>query len=91
VGIQGLQNEGGGVIQSLIVTAQIVTQQTPAVLIVVTIGTQIFPVGTVRWIISVVSISMMNGQEMPILIFKLSSAFSTDEPVYFKRLFSVIT
>jgi hypothetical protein len=56
----------------------------------VTIDTEVFPVGTVRRIVSVVAVFVMNGQEMVVLIFKLPSAFGTDEAVYFKGLFPVI-
>ncbi|HUO76656.1 MAG TPA: hypothetical protein VMU21_03680 [Thermodesulfovibrionales bacterium] len=59
-------------------------------LIIVTIDTEVFPVGTVGRIISVVAVFVMNGQEMAVLVFELPSAFGTDEAVQFKRLLPII-
>jgi hypothetical protein len=77
--------------ESFILGAQIVTKHTPAVLVLVTIDTEIFPVGTIRRIISVVAVFVMNSQEMAVLVFKLPSAFGTDKAMNLKRLLSVIT
>ena len=59
-------------------------------LIIVTIDTEVFPVGTVRRIVSVVAVFVMNGQEMAVFVFKLPPAFGTDEAMQFQRLFPVI-
>lgn len=75
----------------LIFTAQIVAEQPPAVLILVAIDTEVFPIGAVRGIISVVPVFMVDGQEMPVLILELSPAFGAYEAVYFKRPLPVIT
>ena len=75
---------------SFILSAQIITKQTPAMFILVTIDTEVFPVGAIRGIVSGVPVFMMDSQQMPVFRFKLSSAFSADETVYFKRLFPVI-
>jgi len=70
---------------------QIVGKPTPGVLVIVTIDAEVFPVGAIRRIISGVAVFMVDSQKMPVFRFKLPSAFGTDEPVYFKRLFPVIT
>ncbi len=38
-----------------------------------------------------VAVFVMDGQKMTVLIFELPSAFCTDRPMYFERLFPVIT
>ena len=59
----------------------IITKKTSAMLIIVTIDAEVFPVGTVKRIVSVVAVFVMNGQEMAVLVFKLPSTFGTDEAV----------
>ena len=75
----------------LIFSWEMITENPPAVLIIVTIDAEVFPVGAIRRIISGVAVFMVDSQKMPVFGFKLPSAFGTDEPVYFKRLFPVIT
>ena len=58
--------------------------------VIMTVGTEVFPVGAVGRIILVVAVFVMDGQKMPVYVFKLPSAFRADETVYFKRLFPVI-
>jgi len=68
----------------------IITKQTSAMLIIVTIDTEVFPVGAIRGIISGVAVFVMDSQKVPVFRFKLSSTFGADEAVYFKRLFPII-
>jgi hypothetical protein len=68
---------------------QMVSEQTPAVLVVMTIDTEIFPVGAIRIVVHAVPVLVMNCQEVSILIIKLPATFGTDEPVYFKRLLPI--
>jgi len=83
-------NSGKAVlIKSSIITPEIVTEETPAVLIFMTVDTEILPVGAIRGIISAVAILMVDRQKMPVFVFKLSSAFGADKPVPFKRLLPV--
>jgi hypothetical protein len=49
------------------------------VLIIVTVNAQVFPVRSVRGIIQVISVFVVNRQEMPCLFVKLSPAFGADE------------
>jgi hypothetical protein len=76
---------------SFIFFAQILTEKAPAVLVLVTIDAEILPVGTIRRVIPVVAVFMMNGQELAVLIVELSSALGTDEAVDFNGLLPVIT
>ena len=52
-------------------------------LVLMTIYTEILPVGTIWRVVPMVPILMMDRQELPVSVFKLSSTFGTDEPVYF--------
>ena len=88
--IHFLGNSGEAILaKALIICPEIVTEPAPAVLILMTIDTEIFPVRAIGGIIPAVSIPMMNGQKMPVSIFKLSSAFGANEPVLFKGLLPV--
>lgn len=69
---------------------EVVAQNRPAVLVVMTVNTKILPVGAVRGIVHMVSVFVMNGQQMTVLIPEFSSAFGAHEPVDPERLFSVI-
>lgn len=62
--------------------AEIITKQSPAVFILMTVNTQVFPVGTIRRIIPRISIFMVYSQEMPVFIIKFPRTFGTDKPVY---------
>lgn len=73
----------------LIFFAEIVAKQTSAVLILVAIYTEVFPVGPICRIVPMVSVFVVDGQEMPVLIFELPSALCADKIVHFKRLFPV--
>jgi len=70
--------------------AQIVAKHTSGVLVLVTIDTEIFPVGTIRRIIPVVAVFVMNSQEVTVLVFKLPSTFGTDKAMNLEGLLSVI-
>ena len=49
--------------------------------IIVAVSTQVFPVGSIRGIVPVISIFVMYGQEVSIFVRELSPAFSTDKSV----------
>ena len=77
-------------ITSFIFSSQIIPKQTSAMFILVTINTEIFPVGTINGIISGVPVFMMDSQKMPVFCLELSPAFGTHKPMQFYRLFSII-
>ncbi len=65
----------------LFFVGEIIAKQSPGVFVLMAVYTQIFPVGTICRIIPGISIPVMNGQEMPVLVIKLSCTFGTDKPV----------
>lgn len=67
--------------KSLFLITEIITKQAPAVFIVMAVGTQVLPIGTIRGIIPVIAIFMVYGQEMPVFVSKLSPTFGTDKSV----------
>jgi len=60
---------------------QIIAEQPPAMFVIVTVNAEVFPVGTIRRIIGRITIFVMDGEEMPVSVLKLSSALRTDEPM----------
>jgi len=62
---------------------QIVSKEPAAVLILMAIYAQVFPVGAVRGIIKVVTVFMMHGQQALIFVGELPSAFGAYESVDF--------
>jgi hypothetical protein len=51
------------------------------VLIIVAIGAEVFPVAAIGWIIVVVTVAVMHGQEMEIGLIELAGAFGADPSV----------
>jgi hypothetical protein len=73
----------------VLITCQIVAQQAPAVLILVAVHAQVFPVGSVRRVIVMVAIFVMNGEELSVVFIKLPGALGTDQPMNLERPFPV--
>jgi hypothetical protein len=69
---------------------QIIGKNAPAVLILMAVDAEIFPVGAVRRIVLAIAVLMMDCQQMPVLRAELSSAFGTDEAVNSQGLVPVI-
>ena len=61
----------------------------PLVLIVVTVETEQFPVASVRRIIIVVVVFVMNRELAQLFAIKFSSAMRTDPGKHFERLLSI--
>ena len=61
--------------------AEIVSQKAPAVLVVVAVDAEILPIGPVRRIVVVVTVSVVHGQKMPVRVVEFPAALSADEPV----------
>jgi hypothetical protein len=69
---------------------EIVSEKPPAVLVVVTVNTEILPVGAVRWVVPAIAVFMVHSKKIPVFEFKLSPAFGADQAVDFQGLFSII-
>lgn len=69
---------------------QVVAKNSSAVLVIVTVDAEILPIGTVRRVIHVVSVFVMDGQEVTVLVPEFSSALGAYEPVNPERLLPVI-
>jgi hypothetical protein len=76
---------------SLFPFIQILSEEFTAMFIIVTVNTQVFPVGSVGGIIQVISVFVVDCQEMPRLFIELPPAFGTDEAMYLEGTFSIIT
>ena len=62
---------------------QIVSKEPAAVLILMAIHAQVFPVGAVRGIIKVVTVFMVHGQQALIFVGELPGALGANESVDF--------
>ena len=59
-------------------------------LFIVAVNAEVFPVRSVRRVVQVISVFVVDGEEMAHLVIKLPSASGTDETMDIKRLFPVI-
>jgi hypothetical protein len=69
---------------------QMVSKNPPAVFIFVAINTKVLPVRAIRWVVAAIPVFMVHSKKIPVFGFKLSPAFSAEQPVYFQGLFPVI-
>ena len=63
------------------IAIQIVTQQPPAVFIIMTVYTEVLPVGTIGGIIMRVPVFMVDRKGVFIFVVKLPGAFGADQAV----------
>ena len=68
---------------------QIVAKQPPAVFILVTVDTQVFPVRAVSGIVPAVPVFMVYGQQVAGFVVELPAALSAYEPVNIQRAFPI--
>ena len=59
--------------------------------VIVAINTQVFPVGSIGRVVQVIAVFVVDGQEMPGLFVKFSSAFGADQAMDLEGAFSIIT
>jgi hypothetical protein len=58
---------------------KIISQKAPAVFVVVAVGTEVFPVGTIRWVVVRVAVSVVDRQEVPLIRLEFTTALGADE------------
>ena len=63
---------------------QIIAKQSPAVFILMTINAEVLPVGSVRGIVTAVSVFMVDCEEMACFEIELPAALCAYEPVDFE-------
>jgi len=59
------------------------------VFVVVAVNAEVFPIRSIGRIIQVISVFVVNRQEMPRLFVELSPAFGADKAMYFEGAFSI--
>lgn len=69
---------------------QIISEESPAVLIFMTINTEVLPVRAIRRVVIMIPILMVHSEKVPVFEIKLSPAFGTDQAVDLQGLFPVI-
>lgn len=55
-----------------------------------TINTEIFPVGAIRWVVTVITVLMVYSKKVPVFKVELSPAFGAYQAVDLQGLFPVI-
>ena len=58
-------------------------------LLIMAVDTEVFPVGTIRGIVVVIAVSMVDSEEVSVSIIKFTGALGADETVNAERLLSV--
>ncbi len=58
--------------------------------VVVAVNAQVFPVRSIGRVVQVITIFVVDGQEMPCLFVELSPAFGTDETMDFEGSLAII-
>ena len=58
--------------------------------ILMTVGTEVFPVASVQWIVVMVAIPVVNCQQVPVGLVKLPAAAGTYQTIKIQRPFPVI-
>lgn len=69
---------------------QVISEKPPAVLVVMTINTEILPVGAVGRVVIMIPVLMVHGKKIPVFEIEFSPAFGADQAMDFQGLFSVI-
>ena len=71
--------------------SQVFSKQFTGVFVVVAVDAEVFPIRPVGRIVQVISVFVMNRQEMSRLFIKLSPTLGADEAMNLERAFSIIT
>ena len=69
---------------------EIVSEKPSAVLVVMAVNTEVFPVRAIRWVVAAVPVFMVHSKKIPVFRVELSPAFGADQAVDFQGLFPVI-
>jgi hypothetical protein len=76
---------------SLLPFIQILSEEFAGVFVIVAVNTEVLPVGSVGRIIQVISIFVVDRQEMPRVFIELPPAFGADQAMYLEGAFPIIT
>jgi hypothetical protein len=74
-----------------LIAVEIITEKSPAMLVLVAVNAKILPIGAVRRIVPGIAILVVHGQQLPIFMSEFSAAPGADHPVDLERLLPVIT
>jgi len=69
---------------------EIVGENRPAVLVVVAVDAEVFPVAPVRGIVVVIAVPMMDGEKPEVVLVELATAFGADPAVELKRPLPIV-
>jgi hypothetical protein len=80
-----------GVLFVLVVSLQIIGEEGPAMLIIMAVGTEVFPVAAILGIIEMVTVPVVDSKKVQIVLGKLATAFGADPPVKLQRTLPVVS
>jgi hypothetical protein len=70
---------------------QVIPQQPPAVNILMAVNAEVFPVAAVGWVIPVIAVLVVHGQQVTMGDGKFPATPTADQTVQVKRTFSIIS
>ena len=67
--------------ESSIFAAQVISKETPRVLVLMTMGAKVFPIAPVRRVVPGIAVFVMDGKQMKVPLVEISPAFGAEPPV----------
>ncbi len=77
-------NPVNGVLFVFAVTMQIIGEERPAMLVIMAVDTEVFPVAAILRVIEMVAVPVVDCEKVQIVQNKLAAAFGADPPVKFE-------
>jgi hypothetical protein len=74
-------NPVNGVLFVFAVTMQIIGEERPAMLVIMAIDTEVFPIAAILRVIEMVAVPVVDCEKMKIVQSKFAAAFGADPPV----------
>lgn len=59
-------------------------------LIIMAVNTEVFPIAAIFGVVVVIAVPVVDGQQMQIVTFKLTSTFGADPTMQLERLFAIV-
>jgi hypothetical protein len=81
----------GGFLSVFVVPLQVIGEEGPAMLVIMAVGTEVFPVAAILGIIEMVAVPVVDSKKVQILLGKLAAAFGADPPVKLQRTLPVVS
>ena len=67
--------------KGLLTFIKIIGEYPPLMFIIMAVDTEVFPVGTIRRVVVVIAVFVVNGEEVSVFIVKFTGALGADQTV----------